>query len=70
MRRKNSKKQDLYRLKLGGSSGISNSWIDRCKSLVKNFERTLENATTKINLCFVFVDAEKIGERIDPKWVL
>ena len=25
----------------------SNSWMERCKSLVKNFERTLENATTK-----------------------
>ncbi len=31
----------------------TNSWMQRCKSLVKNFERTLENATTKINLCFV-----------------
>ena len=31
----------------------TNSWIERCKSLVKNFERTLKNATTKINLCFV-----------------
>ncbi|MEO1127704.1 MAG: IS5/IS1182 family transposase, partial [Cyanobacteria bacterium J06639_16] len=24
-----------------------------CKILVKNFERTLGNATTKLNLCFV-----------------
>jgi transposase len=31
----------------------SNSWMERCKSLVKNFERTLENATAKLNLCFV-----------------
>jgi hypothetical protein len=31
----------------------SNSWMERCKSLVKNFERTLENATTKVNLCFL-----------------
>ena len=31
----------------------SNSWMDRCKSLVKNFERTLNHAATKINLCFV-----------------
>ena len=31
----------------------SNSWMERCKSLVKNFERTLHHATTKINLCFV-----------------
>ncbi len=31
----------------------SNSWMERCKSLVKNFERTLTNANTKIHLCFV-----------------
>lgn len=31
----------------------TNSWMERCKSLVKNFERTLDHATTKVNLCFV-----------------
>jgi transposase len=31
----------------------ANAWMERCKILVKNFERTLDNATTKINLCFV-----------------
>ncbi len=31
----------------------SNAWMERCKSLVKNFERTLSNATIKIYLCFV-----------------
>lgn len=31
----------------------SNAWMERCKSLTKNFERTLAHATTKINLCFV-----------------
>ncbi len=32
----------------------SNAWMEGCKSLVKNFERTLSHAaTTKINLCFV-----------------
>jgi hypothetical protein len=31
----------------------SNAWMERCKSLVKNFERTLSHATAKINLCFV-----------------
>ena len=31
----------------------TNSWMERCKSLVKNFERILENANAKINLCFV-----------------
>jgi hypothetical protein len=31
----------------------SNAWMERCKSLVKNFERTLSHATAKLNLCFV-----------------
>lgn len=31
----------------------SNAWMERCKGLVKNFERTLDNATTKVNLCFL-----------------
>lgn len=31
----------------------TNAWMERCKSLVKNFERTLAHATTKINLCFI-----------------
>lgn len=31
----------------------SNAWMERCKSLVKNFERTLPHATTQLNLCFV-----------------
>ncbi|MEO0433557.1 MAG: transposase [Cyanobacteria bacterium J06656_5] len=31
----------------------SNAWMERCKSLVKNFERTLPHATTLMNLCFV-----------------
>lgn len=31
----------------------SNGGMERCKILVKNFERTLPNATAKIDLCFV-----------------
>ncbi len=31
----------------------SNSWLERCKSLGKNFEKTLVNATAKLNLCFI-----------------
>jgi transposase len=31
----------------------SNAWVERCKILVKNFERTLRNATAKLNLCFI-----------------
>jgi hypothetical protein len=31
----------------------SNSGMERCKILIKNFERTLDNATAKMNLCFI-----------------
>lgn len=31
----------------------SNAWMERCKILVKNFERRLSNATAKLNLCFI-----------------
>jgi transposase len=31
----------------------SNAWMERCKSLVKNFERMLSHATAKLNLCFI-----------------
>ncbi|MGD1805027.1 transposase [Dapis sp. BLCC M126] len=31
----------------------TNSWMERCKSLTKNFEKTLDNATAKINLCLI-----------------
>lgn len=31
----------------------SNAWVERCKSLVKNFEWTLDNARAKLNLCFI-----------------
>ena len=31
----------------------SNAWMERCKILVKNYERNLKNANTKIQLCFM-----------------
>lgn len=31
----------------------SNAWMERCKSLAKNFERTLVNAKAEMDLCFV-----------------
>jgi hypothetical protein len=31
----------------------SNAWIDRCKSLTKNFNRTLASANAKLQLCFI-----------------
>ena len=30
----------------------SNAWMERCKSLVKNYERTLGHANTLVHLCF------------------
>ena len=30
----------------------SNAWMERCKSLTKNFERTLVNAKAQMDLCF------------------
>ncbi len=39
----------------------SNAWMDRCKSLVKNFERTLSHATTKINLCFLRLMVKRLA---------
>jgi transposase len=39
----------------------SNAWMERCKILVKNFERTLSNATTKIQLCFVRLMVKRLA---------
>ena len=39
----------------------SNAWMERCKSLVKNYERTLAHATTKLNLCFVRLMLKRIA---------
>jgi len=30
-----------------------NAWMQRCKSLLNNFERTLTHLTAKLNLCFI-----------------
>lgn len=39
----------------------SNSWIERCKNLVKNFEWTLEHARTKLNLCFIRLMVKRLA---------
>jgi transposase len=39
----------------------SNAWMEPCKSLVKNFERTLDNATAKVNLCFIRLMIERLA---------
>ncbi|MEM0979888.1 MAG: IS5/IS1182 family transposase, partial [Cyanobacteria bacterium P01_H01_bin.21] len=28
-------------------------WMERCKSLTKNFENTLDNAKAQLELCFI-----------------
>jgi len=40
----------------------SNAWMERCKSLVKNFERTLRNATAKLNLCFIRLILKRLAK--------
>jgi hypothetical protein len=44
--------------------------MERCKSLVKNFERTLDPANAKINLCFIRLMLKRLAYEYDPKWVL
>lgn len=39
----------------------SNSWVERCKNLVKNFERTLDHARTKLNLCFIRLMVKRLA---------
>jgi transposase len=39
----------------------SNAWMKRCKILAKNYERTLANAATKLNLCFVKLMVKRLS---------
>lgn len=39
----------------------SNSWVERCKNVVKNFEWTLEHARTKLNLCFIRLMVKRLA---------
>ena len=46
----------------------SNSWMEKARSLVKNFERTLFHATQKINLCFIRLMLKRLHSlNEDPK---
>lgn len=40
----------------------SNAWMERCKSLVKNFEQTLAHATAKLNLCFIRLMLKRLAQ--------
>lgn len=41
----------------------SNAWMERCKSLTKNFERTLVNAKAQMDLCFVRLMLKRLAAR-------
>ena len=40
----------------------SNAWVERCKSLVKNFDRTLVNANARLKLCFIRLLLKRIAK--------
>lgn len=40
----------------------SNAWVERCKSLVKNFEPTLENATASAQCVFHSAHAQTLSK--------
>lgn len=40
----------------------SNAWVERCKSLVKNFDRTLVNANARLKLCFIRLMLKRIAK--------
>jgi hypothetical protein len=35
--------------------------MERCKILIENFERTLANATAKMNLCFIRLMVKRLA---------
>jgi hypothetical protein len=40
----------------------SNAWVERCKSLVKNFDRTLANANARLKLCFIRLMLKRLAK--------
>jgi len=44
----------------------SNAWMERCKSLVKNFEQTFEHAAAKIKLCFIRLMLKRLAKEPLP----
>ncbi|MGB3790396.1 MAG: hypothetical protein WA949_20480 [Phormidesmis sp.] len=41
----------------------SNAWVERCKSLTKNFERTLVNAKAQMDFCFVRLMLKRLAAK-------
>lgn len=40
----------------------SNAWMERCKSLTKNFENTLDNAKAQLDLCFIRLLLKRLAD--------
>lgn len=40
----------------------SNAWVERCRSLVKNFDRTLGNANARLKLCFIRLMLKRLAQ--------
>jgi transposase len=53
-------------LQLSGVIERSNAWVERCKSLVKNFDRTLEAANAKLKLCFIRLMLKRLAAPVTP----
>ena len=39
----------------------SNAWVERCKSLVKNFDRTLDRSNARLKLCFIRLMVKRLA---------
>jgi hypothetical protein len=44
----------------------SNAWVERCKSLVKNFDRTLDRANAKLKLCWIGLLLKRLAAPATP----
>ena len=44
----------------------SNAWVERCKSLVKNFDRTLDRANAKLKLCSIGLLLKRLAAPATP----
>jgi Transposase DDE domain len=42
----------------------SNAWVERCKSLVKNFDHTLDRSNAKLKLCFLRLMLKRLAAAI------
>lgn len=55
---------DLCQSQRSGVIENSNTWVERCKSLVKNFDRTLERTHAKFKLCLIRLMLKRLAASI------